>query len=306
MLEEDVRSTTQILQIHFVTIHFVYALLYDRLKTRLQPNCFSIRWEELTRLMSSADIRLSPETLQHFRQSLLQSGIFCPQEGRINIPLLLMTSQSLSRIYQEECKVSLIDEEKKRLESARNPSSACLRYLQTLQPRWANVRAQMIQNSRSQNISFSDFMHSVATVGGVVISPRDLHELWRYVAFTGSCDSSFETDRNMLLPIELFDQVMKNPELNYSSLSALMRDPIEKPSGLKCDQSSSNKADHVTSLLITDDFILSKNPSYRPIVSPFPWQRNETALVSNVKQRVIDGLRRTGLLHLTACLCNPF
>jgi hypothetical protein len=284
----------QILQVHFVTIHFVYALIYDRLRTRFHPNCFSIRWEELIRLMSSTDIRLSPETLELFRQSLMESGIFCPREGRIDISLLLMASQSLSRIYQEECKVSLRDQEKRKLESARNPSSTCLRNLQTLRPKWPNMRAQMLRSSRREDISLSDFTHSVTREGGVVISPRDLHELWRYIAFTGNYDWSFEADRDLLLPIGLFDQVLKSPEANYSSLSALMRDPIGKPSGLKCDQPSSNKEDHVTSLLITNDPILSRNPSYRPIVSPFPWQRNETALVSNVRQRVIDGLQRTG------------
>jgi hypothetical protein len=313
VLEEDIKSTLQILQIHFVTIHFVYALLHDRIRNRFHPNCFSIRWEELIRLMSSTDIRLAPETLDLFRHSLLESRIFCPQESRINISLLLFASESLSRLYQEKCKASLRDQERKKLQSSRHPN-ACLRYLQTLQPKWSNVRTQMLRSSRNQTVSFSDFTHSVAREGGIVISPRDLQELWRYVAFYGDCDWSFEADQDLLLPIELFDRVMMNPEANYSSLSAVMRDPIGKPSGLKCVQPSPNKEDHVTSLLITEDPVLPRNPGYRPIASPFPWQRNETALVSNVRQRVLDGLRRTGALPslsssyplLTAHLCFVF
>jgi hypothetical protein len=294
LLDDEILSALQILRVHYVPIHFVYALIHDRLRHRFDPHCFSTRWEELQKLMLSTDIRLAPDTLESFRLSLLESGIHHPDKDRlnININLLLSASQYLSGIYEEECRDSLRQQTIAK-NSSHSVPSASVRYIQALQPQWEKIKRQLLL-SRHGDLSLQEFTHSVLREGGVVMAPRDILELWRHIAGTGNIDLSFESEREVRLPLSLFDQVMRNPEANYSSLAAVMREPTARPSSLRLVDPSPNKEDNVSSLLMPQEQSRSKNTFYRTAAAPFPWQLNEAALTSNVRRRVIDGLRRTG------------
>lgn len=291
----DVHAALQVLQLHFISVHFVYALIHDRMQRRFHSNCFSIRLEELKKLMANADIRLSPNTWETFQQSLFESGIYDPSENRIFINLLLSAAQSLRQRYEEDCTNSRhIQQLAKLHETSRQLSSTAIRYIIDIQPRWENIRRHLLRNSSNKNISLSSFTHSLLTDAGIVMTAKDIQELWRYIAYIGNYDWEYENERDLLLPIELFDKVMRSPEVDYSSLGAVMREPVERPHGLKSVDPSPNKEDHVTALLISEDYVPTKIPSYRSAFSAFPWQEDEEARMSNVRRRVIDALQQAG------------
>lgn len=300
---QDLQYSLQMLQLHFVDLHYIYSLIYDRLFQKIHPNQQIIRLSELLRLMTSADIRLTNHSSLLFEQSLRESGLLSESpENKIHIQSLFFISKSLKASQLEQLEYSQSYTEKQQYNNHNHHnhhrnSSTSIRYVQAIKPKWKQIKNFLLTYSRNRNnISYREFIHSIQSVGGTVMSPVDVKELLRYVAQMNNLDLDLEDLDNISLPIEAFDFVMKDPEVSYSSLSAIMRDNPNQPFCLKLTSPESpNKEDHVSSLLVTNESTpVITNINYKPIASPFPWHDDETFTISNVKRRIVNSINKSG------------
>mmetsp|Transcript_3919 Transcript_3919/g.6149 ORF Transcript_3919/g.6149 Transcript_3919/m.6149 type:complete len:828 (+) Transcript_3919:99-2582(+) len=300
--ELAVNRSRQIVEMRFIDVHFIYALIGNRLPSVIQKEVLFMRWEELRRAMTNVDIRLSENVFLIFQKSLVDSGIYLPcPENKVNLYVLLRVAEYF-RNREEQVAIPPAVEE----EHSSTPSSA-IRCINALTPKWLHVMERLSEGQGSQRtmVSYDRFVRAVKDVGGTVMSSRDLLDFWVYLVKHSDATPRLDTAgsvnfSDVALPLSAIDAVMSPPESNYSSLSALMRDEYH-PHVAKLYADNPNKQDHLTSLLISPAVASTEHysPNMRTMNS-FPWQKNEADAVSNVKIRVLSGLKRAGADKQTA------
>ena len=296
--EAAISRSIQIIEMRFVDIHFVFALISERLSSFLREDKTFIRWEELRRAMAREDIRLTEKLYLTFQRCLEDSGIFQPSpENKVNKFVLMKVSDFFrDRSLEEVCTVG--GGEGGVAGDPHDPDHmnyTVARLVRELSPHWAVLREQLCGTERNVFVSEDQLLRAVRGSGGLVMSAQDMHELWNYVTKKSGLDGT-QSER---LPLSTLDDVLIPKESNYSSFSALMRDE-HHPATVRPYTGNPNKVDHLTSLFQEQQRMdLTSNsppPSCsRPhTASSFPWQRDEANAVSNVKTRVVAGLRRAG------------
>ena len=219
---QNIQYSLQMLQLHFVDLHYIYALIYDRLFQKIHPNQQIIRFNELLKLMTGADIRLTSHSALLFEQSLRESNLLSQSpENKINIQSLFFVSKSLKAWHLEQLEFSQSQQNNNNNHNNHNQNrtpSSSLRYIQAIQPKWKQIRNFLIKHSRDSsnhhsNITYPEFTFAIQCVGGTVISPLDMKELWRYIALIDGFEiNGDDVDGNLSLRIEAFDEVMKQKE----------------------------------------------------------------------------------------------
>lgn len=295
-----INRSCQIIETRFVDIHFIYKLIADRLPIFLKQDVTFLRWEELRRAMANEEIRLSENQYIMFQKSLVDSGIYLPQpENKLNRLVLTKVCDYFRDRYLENGSVD--DEVGSGIGASTSMSSSQSRLVRSLAPNWKSVKSK-IQSINSRGapecmVSQDQMLCAIRETGGIVITAADMRELWKYLVkqsnvVTGDRMASSEH----MLYLSQIDALIAPKESNFSCFSALMRDEYH-PSVVRPYTDNPNKQDHLKSILTErPNTCTSSPPSKIPSnsVSSFPWQGDEANAVSNVKTRVLAGLRKAG------------
>jgi hypothetical protein len=281
-------------------IHFIFKLIADRLSVFLKQDVNFLRWEELRRAMANEEIRLSENQYLMFQRSLVDSGVYLPQpENKLNRLVLAKVCDYFRDRYLEN---GSVEEEAGGFSLSgaggnSSMSSSQSRLVRSLTPNWKFVKSHIQSSVRGGGVMVSEeqLLMAIRVAGGIVITAPDMRDLWAYLVKHSESSGDRSSDR--VLPLSEIDALISAKESNYSSFSALMRDEYH-PAVVRPYTDNPNKEDHLRSLFKErPNTCTSSPPSKIPSnsVSSFPWQGDEANAVSNVKIRVLAGLKKAGL-----------
>ena len=290
------------MELEFSGVHFIYGLIFQRLGHGFKIKCdqgalLYMRWEDLKREMITVEIKLSEGTYEDFKYSLTKSEIYLSYpDNKVHIPMLIAVSEEyvdhVAHLTEQindkyECPIS----------------STVARMLREARPKWENVREVLVvQQERmrrycgddsASKIKEDDFMNVLRRTGGVIVTSEDAKHFWEYLVQCSTADSHSQRGRDTCLTIQELHKCLGPREQTYSSLANLMRENYTYHH--KSNLGGGKVQDHIVEIFNSKPQVDENNSSVSNIqqsrLSHFPWQKDESDPVSNLKLRALQGLQ---------------